>query len=473
MNPNTLAVVMLGGYPLLICLFFSTYKPTRALALSLLVSELILPSKFALPLPYPTWLTKWTLPPLAAFVAVLFFARKSLRHSRPLRGIEASFLILLIGSFMTMWTNRDPLQYGPLYVTGESFGDFFSDAIRSVSDPWVVFFLGRTMFKSSRDLVMLGRMMTVAAICLILPILVELRMSPQFNQWVYGYQPSDFIQTVREGGYRPQVFFDHGLTLSAFLLACLIMSICLARAKYSVAGYPAKVFCALIAITLVACRSMGAIVYAVLFIPVLIWASPKRVTTIASVVMLLFMTYPILRYSGIIPTKTITDLFVPISQERARSLHYRFNMEDGMLDLTRNRPWFGFGGYGRCFVYDPHTGRQETVPDGVVAMTLSSRGFVSFYAYFIPYAFSVLRARFLIRKIRKRSNKVLLSGLTMSCAIILFDLIINSTFFPLFMMLFGILYGMPTAMMREEAEEAQAQAEWDYPDNRPVAAAFP
>jgi hypothetical protein len=309
---------------------------------------------------------------------------------------------------------------------------------------------------------MLGRMMAIAAACLILPILIDLRFSPQFNQWFYGYYPADFSQSVRAGGFRPQVLFDHGLTLAAFMLVCLILSVGLARAKQSIKGYPARWFCIAIGLTLVACKTMGSIVYGLIAVPLLIWASPKRVTTIASIVMLLFVSYPILRWNGIIPTKEITDFFMGVSPERAHSLKYRFDMEDGMLNLARARPWFGFGGFARLFVYDPVTGNQQSVPDGVVAMTLSGRGFVTFYAYFFPYAFAVLRARLMMKKLRKPGNKVMLASLALSCAIILFDLIINSTFFPLFMMLFGILYALPTAMLRDEAAElAEQEAAWD------------
>ncbi len=476
MHPNMFANIMLGGYPVVIFLFFVLYRPTKATALSLLVSELILPSKYSLPIPYPTWLTKWTLPPITLFFALMIFAWKPLAKARPLRGVETSFVILALACFLTMWTNQDALVYGKTVIAGEKFGDFLSDLTRSVSDPWAVFFIGRAMFRSTKDLVMLGRMMAIACVCLFLPILVEIRFSPQINQWVYGYGTGDFLQSLRFDGYRPQVLFDHGLTLAAFMAACLFITIGLARAKYPIAGYPAKWFSVLAGVELLLAKSMGSVVYAVLFVPLLIKASPKRVATIASVVMLLFVSYPILRWNGVIPTKQITDFFKDISPERAHSLKYRFDMEDGMLDKARARPWFGFGGYGRLFVYNSRTGRSETIPDGVVAMTLAGRGFVAFYAYFFPYAFAVLRARLLMPKIRKPKNRALLAALATTCAVIMFDLIINSVFFPLFMMLFGILYALPKVMIKEEQAELAEQAaqesaayEWAPAAEAPVA----
>lgn len=36
-----------------------------------------------------------------------------------------------------------------------------------------------------------------------IPMLIELRLSPQMNVWVYGFFQHDFIQTVRYGGSLP------------------------------------------------------------------------------------------------------------------------------------------------------------------------------------------------------------------------------------------------------------------------------
>ena len=34
------------------------------------------------------------------------------------------------------------------------------------------------------------------------PCLFEVRIIPQLNTWIYGYFPSDFLQQIRDGGYR-------------------------------------------------------------------------------------------------------------------------------------------------------------------------------------------------------------------------------------------------------------------------------
>ena len=52
--------------------------------------------------------------------------------------------------------------------------------------------------------------------------LLELRLSPQLHRWVYGYHQHDFVQTMRDGGYRPMVFMEHGLMVSFWMAAAAL-----------------------------------------------------------------------------------------------------------------------------------------------------------------------------------------------------------------------------------------------------------
>ena len=47
-------------------------------------------------------------------------------------------------------------------------------------------------------------------------MLVEVRLSPQINTWIYGFFQHDFIQMMRYGGFRPIVFLPHGLWVAFF-----------------------------------------------------------------------------------------------------------------------------------------------------------------------------------------------------------------------------------------------------------------
>jgi hypothetical protein len=460
MQSNTiLAPIAIATFPLFVLLMFLRYRPPVAVTVSLLVGELALPPNYWLPIS-PSWLGKWTVPQLSLGLAVLVFGRAYYRRSRPFRGMEGVFLLGLVGSFFTWRTNMDVLQYGPRTLPAHAFIDFQGEAIRLILDPWIVFFLGRIMFKRSRDLVTLTRLMTVTAAIFTIPILYEIRMSPQINKLLYGYMPGAFDQTLRMGGYRPVVCFPDGLHLVSFVLASVLMAVAAARAGKRIGNLPMKGLSIYLFVILIACKSVGAILYGAVFVPMICLGSPRRMTTVAKWMTIFFLAYPFLRMGNLLPTKPIVDWFTSLSADRGESLGFRFDMEQSLLDFTAQRPWWGWGGWGRNFLYDPHTGKELTIVDGAVIIAVSSHGVFGFLTYFLPYGYSVIRAARLIRKIKSRADRIMMSAFAINCAVILFDLIINSAFFPLFMLFFGALYGLSTGIVAEEAQaEAEAEAE--------------
>jgi hypothetical protein len=460
MQPNFFATFSLAAYPLFVGLLFYLARPPVAVGLSFLIGEMFLPPLYTLPLSSPTWLGKSNIPPLAVMLMVLLLARSYTRRTRPFRGVEWFFVVAYFGTFMTMMTNRDPLHYGPSTVPAEAFGDFTSKVMRALAGTWMAFYLGRIMFKTSRDLLSLCRMLGISMIVYSFLALYEIRMSPTLQGKLYGFNPPFRIDmAMRWGGWRPSVFFGHGLALTSFFIVCFIVVIAMTRAKKHIGRIPMKSLCIYLAFVIVLCKSTGSIFYAFVGLLLLSFVSPRRVLGISSGIVIFFLAYPLLRFLDVIPTQAIGDYFTSLSADRAQSLSFRFDMEQGMLDLTRMRPWFGWGGYGRNFVYDPVSGHPVTIVDGLVIELLSTAGLIGFFAFFAPFAASVLRAARLVKKIKNRSNRYMLTGLTFACAVILFDLIINATLPPLFVMLFGALYGLPPGILAEEQAAEAAEAE--------------
>lgn len=457
-HANLLAPIAVGAFPLFALVLFLLYRPPTAVAVSLLVSEMVLPSNYFLPI-HPNWVGKWALPPFVTLLLAVVFARSYVRGSKPFRGIEVSFLVWLIGSFFTYWTNRDPLHYGPATISGEVFADFANDVLLMLCDPFAMFFLGRIAFRTSRDLTNLHRIAIVSALIYTLPVLFEIRMSPQVSNILYGFIPSAWGMVYRWGGYRPLGLFPTGLHLTSFMLALTIMAVAASRCGIRVRYVPKRAAWIYLAVVLVLCKSTGAILYAAALIPLVLFASPRRLGQVARILMVVFLAYPILRYFDLIPVDAIVNLFSSnVSSERAGSLGYRFEMEKGMMDLTSLRPWWGWGGYGRAFVHDLVTGRSISIPDGAVVINISTHGWVGLYSYYLPYAYTIFRLPRLIKKIQSRNDRLLLSAMALNCAVILFDLIFNSAFFPIFMVFIGALYGLPTSIAAEEAKAAQLAA---------------
>jgi hypothetical protein len=461
MQPNFFAMFSVAAFPLLVVLLFYLARPPVAVGLSFIIGEMYLPPNYVLPLSSPTWLGKLTVPPMAVMLVVLLVARSYTRRTRPFRGIEWFFVVSYIGIFMTMMTNRDPLHYGPSTVQGEAFGDFTSMVIRALAGSWMAFYLGRIMFKTSRDLVSLCRLLIISTLIYSLLALFEVRMSPSLMGKVFGFNPPYSIDmAMRWGGWRPSVFFGHGIALTAYFGLSLIMLIAMTRARRRIGPIPMTLLCLYLTVVIVLCKSTGAIFYAAVSIMLLTFVSPRRILAISTGIIIFFLAYPLLRFSDFIPTQAIGNYFTSLSADRAQSLSYRFDMEQGMLDLTRMRPWFGWGGYGRNFVYDPVSGHSLTVVDGMVIEMLSAEGLVGYFAFFGPLAVTVLRAARLVKKVKNRANRYMLTGLTLACSLILFDLIINAVLPPVFILVFGALYGLPTGILAEEqAAEAAAEAE--------------
>jgi hypothetical protein len=477
LQTTILAPLLLATFPLFMLALFMMYRPPIAVMVSLLIAEMFLPPIYALPIS-PSWLTKWTLPPIFAGVWAVVFANRQVRRTPPFRGIEGLFAVCLLVNLMTFWTNRDAVHYGPLTVPAEDFKDLFADIIKFFVDPWAAFYLGRALFRSSRDLAALTRLMVIAVLVYSLPILFEIRMAPTLNHTVYGFEACVFETTIRWGGYRPVVFFKDGLPLASFVLAGAIMTVAMARAHMRLVGLSTGALTVFVLFILVICKSTGVILYALLAVPLIVLAPPRRTMTVASLLTVIFLIYPALRFADLVPIKALANSFIGISPDRAGSLLYRFNMEDGLLALTSQRPWWGWGGaWGRNLVYDPHSGQQLSVPDGALIITLSSHGVIGFIGYYLPFALTILRAPKVIRQIRSKTDRRLLAALTLNCAIMLFDLIVNSAFPPLYMLIFGALCSLPEGIVAEEAiaeaaTRQEEEAELGIVDGRDVAPVY-
>ena len=71
--------------------------------------------------------------------------------------------------------------------------------------------------------------LVVAGLAYSVPMLIEVRLSPQINIWVYGFFQHNFDQMMRYGGFRPIVFLPHGLWVAFFALMALVAAVGLWR----------------------------------------------------------------------------------------------------------------------------------------------------------------------------------------------------------------------------------------------------
>ena len=114
----------------------------------------------------------------------------------------------------------------------------------------------------------------VAGLIYSLPMLFEIRISPNLQSWIYGFAPSDFIMTRRGGGFRPMVFMGHGLIAAFFMMTTAVAAAALWRTRARLQQVSMGVITTYLGVVLILCKSAGAALYGVALIPVIRFTGP-------------------------------------------------------------------------------------------------------------------------------------------------------------------------------------------------------
>lgn len=452
--PNSLAFLMLMIWPLVSVALFLRLSLERALIWTILGGYLFLPPLAALNLPVVPDLDKFSIPNLTAYLICTLM----LGHSVPLwptsRLARVMMVFFVLSPFFTVLTNDEPLIFGAIAVPGLRIYDSFA----AVVNQFLVIlplFLARRFLVSAVALRELVVALVVGGMIYSFPMLIEVRLSPQINVWVYGFFQHDFGQMIRFGGFRPIVFLPHGLWAAFFALMTVLAALSMVRHE-GPDRRPVYLAAALwLGAVLVLCKSVGPLVYGLVFAPMVLFLPVRLQLFVGAVLAAVVLVYPILRGGGFIPTGQILSFFSLIDEERAGSLAFRFGNEDELLAHAWLKPWFGWGGYGRNMIHDPFTGRIVSVADGAWVIAFGIYGWMGFLAQFgtltLPLMLLFVEAR--------RPGAVLPSHLG-TVALILaanfVDLLPNATLVPFTWLLAGSILGVAEGLGRDRRAERQA-----------------
>lgn len=440
---SALSAIALLLVPVLSVVAFLQMSATRAALWIMLGGLLFLPETVSFEIPLAPSLDKHTITVLCVTIGVLLKGRGRIAEARPGTGIDLCFVGLLVGVAATVATNSDSLQYGPTLLPGLGRSDLISDWIRMIVRVGLPFLLGRILFRTSADALSLLAGLTVAGLVYTPFVLVELRLSPQWNKWIYGFYQHSFAQTVREGGYRPMVFMSHGLTLAIFMMASALAAWALAKRRHAVSPAPPRLVAAGLSVLVGLLNSLGALIYAFAAIPMAWFARPKAQVRFAAAIALVIAVYPVSRAQGFFPVEKILDLAAQRSQNRAQSLSVRFDNEDAFLEKARERPWFGWGGWARGHVWNKR-GEDVSVLDGGW-LEMLQWGIVGLGTHMGLLLIPVLMA---LRKIDKIPpiDQPLLAGCALVSAFYSLDLLPNGIYNRLPMFFAGALAGLSQSM---------------------------
>lgn len=449
---GTFAYVVLGLWvPLTVALFF-TMRPERALVFSVLGSMLFMPEVVQFKFPLLPPFNKHNIPYACALVCCAIRAPRQVLSLPKERWFFWLCVLLLVGAIGMAVTNGDPLRYGKWHkviLPPLTLKDGLFTAVDEGLHAAVPFFLGLLLFRTSKQLSDLLAGFAIAALIYLPLVAVELRLSPQFHYWIYGYGQSSFLQTMRFGGYRPMVFMPHGLALGRFLAVASLSALIVAPMRKTLLGIPSRVVSAVMFVTLVLCKSAGAIVYGSIGLAVALFERVRLRQALAVVLASVVLLYPVLRAADAFPVSQVISAAGVFGPDRQQSLTFRFQNEDGLLAKARQRIVFGWGEYNRAAMFD-EMGRPS-ISDGHWIILFGILGAAGFVCTFGILLVPVFLARRRLRHIHEPGDRLLVSGVSMIIGLVAFDLIPNGLWDDYPYLMAGALMGVTRALITAPA----------------------
>lgn len=442
MTPNGLAYLVLIAWPLVSLALFRTQPVGRALIASMLIAYLFLPpgpAGFDLPL-IPT-LDKETIPSLTAFAICFFMYGRKMRFLPGPLPAKILLLVFVFSPLATAMTNGEALLFGNFYIQGLGI----KEGLSMVADKMITimpFILAMNFLNKESDQRGILIALVIAGLVYSLPMLLEVRLSPQLNTWIYGFFQHSFGQMMREGGFRPIVFLYHGLWVAFFCFTSVVAAFTLFRHEKRLNRPAQKYLLAGIYLfgVLFLCKSLGSFLYALGLVPLLVFFSTRMQMRAAMLLTIIALLYPVLKGNYLIPEREIISQAYQISPDSAQSLHFRLVNEALLLDRATQKPVFGWGSFGRPLIHNSD-GRILTIPDGRWVITLGSLGWVGYVAEFGLLALPLFILMIRLRGVPNRSLPPLLGGTSLILATNMFDMLPNATLTPLTWLIAGGLLG--------------------------------
>ncbi|WP_293577355.1 hypothetical protein [Phaeobacter sp.] len=449
--PNALAYLMLIAWPVISLVMFRRLSLQHAILWSIIGGYLFLPPIAEFDLPLVPDMDKDSIPAVAAFFICVVILGKKVdiipRHPA-MRALLALFMFSVVA---TVLTNADPIIFRvlpeaepivfPTYaLPGLRWRDLGSVMINQLIF-LLPFFLGRRYLSSESQQKTLVLVLLTSALVYSIPSLIEVRLSPQINTWIYGFFQHDFSQTIRQGGFRPIVFLPHSLWLALFVVMSVLAAASLARAADAKDKIRFALATTYMFAVLVLCKSIAALAYGLVFTPFVAFASYRWQMRLALTLGLIAIVYPMLRNIGVVPVDAILAKAQAFSPERAQSLGFRFTNEGLMLERAADKPWFGWGGWGRNLVRHSETGEIVSIPDGRWILVFGTYGWVGYIAEMGMLAGPLVLLWAEIRKRAAADISPFAAPLALMLAATLVDMLLNATLTPVTWLCAGAVLG--------------------------------
>jgi hypothetical protein len=448
--PNTIAYVMLLLWPVVIAGLFFALKPKTAIIYSLLASYLLLPVRTSFDFAGIPPLDKTLIPNVTIFIFAILFARMKPFAIPNSIFIRISMIVFIVSPLFTTYNNLNPIIFPARIIPAMTWYDGITAAIGQIVI-LLPFIVGAQLLSDEESHKKLLIALVISGLFYSFPMLVEVRLSPQLHTLVYGFFPHDFSQQIRSSGFRPMVFLGHGLLVAIFCAMAFIASVCLVRTKTKILGLHPGIVAGYLLVLLYLCKSLGALLLALAFAPIVMLLRTRRIALISALFGLTMLFYPALRGGGLIPVNTISELAGSVNDERQGSLVFRLENEEKLLAKANDKPLFGWGTWGRNFIYDGWDNRPSSVTDGTWIIVVGKYGWIGYLA-----CFGLLCYPLVARLRRNRLYKDLsfaTVGLGAVHLVNLLDLLPNSSITPITWMIAGALAGNLTLRLTNKARK--------------------
>ena len=430
------------------------WPPAKAMAVLFFGGLLLLPELVFFKPPGLPNLSKLDVIPIWIFVWALVFHRERLTSAPKSRWFRVCVGIFVVGSILTVFLNTDGYSVGPRDIPGHVPYDAVHAVLNALLGVALPFYLGAVMFRNSQDLRVLLVTMVMAALLYSPLQFVEMIVSPQLHRWVYGFHQHQFLQAMREEGYRPMVFMKNGLAVAVFTLLAVVAASVLHKSRVRVFRFSTAWLMSYLWVVLFLSKSLASLLYSFIAVPLVLFASPRAQALTAAGLVALLLMYPVARANDLIPIDGLEEWAEEeFGHERAVSMMFRFKNETPLLERAMERPWFGWGSYCRACLFDPWSGNLalESVRDGAWIIEFGDHGIVGFMGKFSVLFFPILALLRRMKYVPRIADRRLLAGLGLIVGFSAFDLIPNGDFSRLAFVLSGALWGCLTGILQEAA----------------------
>ena len=425
-------------WPIITLIIFRVTTFERAIIWSLLGAALVLPVLTEIDLPGVN-LNKDSLSIFFTFAIVMMGHKKGYLRLPKTPAIRALLYISLILPIFTLITNGDP-QVG-VFRTREGLAPV---EVLGMLTEWSIrilpFVLGYCFLNTVEMHKTILRILVVSGLVYVLIVVYETRMSPHIHSRLYGYFPHDWIQAIRDGGWRSIGFLGHGLLVSMFMLITATAAATLYQEKSRIWILPPLFALASLIAALVLNKSWAPIIYGLGTLSLVSFFPVKFQIKVACLLVIFVFMFPLVRQSGILPLEKGVELAASYDEQRASSLSARFENEKLLLDWANRKPLFGWGTWGRNRPLNEDGVFVEIVSDGAWVITLGTYGWLGYLTliglFGLPVFYTLKAARLSSEDMRASAC------LAVIIAIILVDQLPNSSMRPWMLLFSGALMGL-------------------------------